>query len=139
MTGLTQAVYDALRQDPELVALLASYPANSSDPAVFTADPAPDDATLPYIVSAGEVSVQPFDTHDRNGVDLLRDIRCYAEKTGSVATIEQISDRVRRIFHRQSFQVPGWSFRYAAISGPIVNDELDAYGRILTVRFVLEE
>ena len=57
--NLTEALYDRLTGDATLTALLATY---NGDPAVFTTDPAPGDAELPYIVTAGHVSDEPFDT-----------------------------------------------------------------------------
>jgi len=35
--------------------------------------------------------------------------------------------------------IPGFVWLWAECSGPIVADEQDAYGRIVTVRFTIEE
>ena len=64
MSILTGAIYDVLAGDATLAGLLATYGGN---PAVFTTDPAPGDATLPYIVTAGEFSQAPCGHQDDAG------------------------------------------------------------------------
>jgi hypothetical protein len=133
---ITQAVYDRMANDATLIALLATY---RSGPAVFTTDPAPGDATLPYIVTAGAPVDISFDTKTTLGRQLWRDLRCYAAADGSATLIETIAERVRALFHRQALVIPGFVWLWAECSGPIVADEQDAYGRIVTVRFTIEE
>jgi len=136
MSALTAALYDLLAGDATLTALLSTY---GSAPAIFTTDPAPGDAALPYIVSAGEVSQGPFDTKTTRGRDILRDVRCYASASGSAVTVEAIAERVRALLHRQELTIAGFTWIWASCSGPIGADETDAYGRIISVRFVMEE
>ena len=134
---LTSALYGVLTEDATLAGLLATY---GGLPAVFTTDPAPGDATFPYIVTAGQVTDLPFDTKNSRGRELRRDVRCYTEATGSAVVVEQIAERVRALLHRQPIEVSGFVWLLAECSGPIVADEPDAYGRIVTVRVVyLEE
>ena len=133
---LTAAVYDRMAGDATLVALLAEY---EGEPAIFTADPAPGNATLPYIVSAGEVAQSASDTKTTRGRQVWRDIRCYAPATGSVETVEGIAERVRTLFHRHELEVDGYETYIAECSGPIAADEEDAYGRIVTLRLMLQE
>jgi hypothetical protein len=133
---LTQAIYDQLVADGTLVGLLATYNGN---PAVFTTDPAPGDATLPYIVTAGEVSQAPFDSKTTRGRDAIRDVRCYAEADGSVVTIEAIAERVRALLHRQALSIDGYDWIMSDCTGPIVADELDTYGRIISVSVVAQQ
>ena len=133
---ITDAFHSRMATDAALAALLASY---DGEPAVFTTDPAPGDATLPYIVSAGEAVNAPFDTKTTLGNTIWRDVRCYDNAGGSAVTVEAIADRVRELFHRQSFPIPGFAWIWAECSGPIVADEQDAYGRIVTVKLTIEE
>lgn len=133
---ITQAVYDRMVNDATLAGLLADY---RGLPAVFTTDPAPGDATLPYIVSAGQPVNAAFDTKTSRGRSLWRDVRCYAAADGSAALVEQIAERVRALFHRQALVIAGFVWIWAECSGPIVADEQDAYGRILTVKMTIEE
>lgn len=136
MSVLTAAIHARLANDATLAGLLASY---RGEPAVFTTDPAPGDATLPYIVTAGEVAQSPFDTKTTRGRQVSRDVRCYALADGSAVVIEAIVERVRALLHRRILAVLGFSWIMAECSGPIVADEQDAYGRILTVKLTLEE
>jgi len=133
---ITAAFHSRMANDVTLAALLADY---EGAPAVFTTDPAPGDAVLPYIVSAGEAVNAPFDTKTTRGNTLWRDVRCYAAADGSAVEVEAIADRVRALFHRQSFSIPGFAWIWAECSGPIVADEQDAYGRIVTAKLTIEE
>jgi hypothetical protein len=136
MSVITQAIYDTLSGDGTLTAMLATY---GSNPAVFTTDPAPGDADLPYIVTAGDVSQAPFDTKLTRGRTIMRDVRCYAAANGSAVTVEAMAERVRALLHRQELAIAGFRWIWAECSGPIVADERDAYGRIVTVRMTVEE
>lgn len=136
MSVVTAAIYDLLAGDATLVALLSTY---KGEPAVITTDPAPGDAELPYVVSAGEVSQAPFDTKTTRGRAIVRDVRCYAEASGSAIVVEAIAERVRALLHRQELAIDGFAWILAECSGPIVADERDAYGRIVSVRLTVEE
>jgi hypothetical protein len=133
---LTAALYDRLTGDATLTAMLATF---GGEPAVFTTDPAPEKAELPYIVSAGSVSDSPMDTKTTRGRQVWRDVRCYAPAIGSAVVIEAIAERVRELLHRHQLAVSGMETWIAEVTGPIVADEEDAYGRILTVRLVMME
>lgn len=134
--NLTTALYDALAGDATLTALLSAY---EGSPAIFTTDPPPGDATLPYIVSAGHVVDLPFDTKTKRGRDVQRDIRCYDDADGSAVTVEAMAERVLEILHRQPLSVNGFQWILSDCSGPLAADESDAYGRIITLRYVAQE
>jgi len=136
MSALTAAIYARLAGDGILMGLLADYGGN---PAIFTVDPAPDNATLPYLVTAGEVSQAPFEAKNARGREVRRDVRCYAERSDSAVEIEAIAERVRALLHRQPLDIDGFENWIAECLGPIVADEEDAYGRIVTVRLIMME
>ena len=136
MSILTAAIYDILAADVTLTGLLATY---KGSPAIFTTDPAPGDAAMPYIVTAGEVSQSPFDTKNSRGREAMRDVRCYAEPDGSVITIEAIVERVRALLHRQSIPIAGFNWMISDCTGPLAADEQDAYGRIISLRVIAME
>jgi len=136
MGAISSAFYALLSADANLVAMLATY---RGAPAIFTVDPPPADAVLPYIVTAGEAVHRPFDTKLTRGREIWRDVRCYANDTGSADTIEQIAERVRALLHRQIFSIDGFSIEVAECFGPIVADEPDAYGRVVTARIIMME
>lgn len=133
---LTGPLHERLAGDAELVTLLADY---RGEPAVFTVDPAPGDASLPYIVAAGHVVDNPWDTKTTRGRQVWRDVRCYAPATGSAVVVEAIAERVRELLHKHRLEVEGHVTYLAEVAGPIVADETEAYGRILTVRLTLGE
>ena len=136
MSALTEAIYDVLAGDPVLTGLLAVY---NGEPAIFTTDPAPGDAVLPYIVTAGEVAQAPFDTKTTRGRTVVRDVRCYTDATGSAAAVEAIAERVRALLHRQTLAITDFDWVMAFCSGPMAADAQDAYGRIVTVTVTIEE
>lgn len=137
MSVFTAAVYDRLRNDTALAAMLSTY---NGRPAIFTTEPIPGDAALPYIVTAGHVSDAPWDTKTSRGRDIMRDIRCYTEATGSMVAVESMAERVRQMFHQQKIPVEGHSNVMTACTGPIIGPtDGTAYGLIVTVRFILEE
>lgn len=136
MSILTAAIYDRLAGDATLVDLLANYEGN---PAVFTTDPAPGDAVLPFIVTAGEVTQSPFDTKTTRGRNMTRDVRCYAAADGSAVVVEAIAERVRALLHRQPLTIDGHAWLLSNVTGPIVADERDVYGRIISVSLIAQE
>ena len=137
MSVITAAVYGRLAGDAQLIALLATY---RGGPAIFTTDPAPGDAALPYIVTAGDVSNEPDDTKDSRGRFVRRDVRCYTAATGSAVLVERIAERVRGLLHRQNLTVDGHTVVISQASGPFTGpDEDDAYGRIVTLTLTMEE
>jgi hypothetical protein len=136
MSIITEALYDTLSADVTLTSLLSTY---EGEPAIFTTDPAPGDATLPYIVTAGEAVQTGFDTKNSRGRELWRDVRCYAAANRSAVTVESIAERVRALLHRQAIMIDGFIWLLGDCSGPVVADESDAYGRIVTVRLIVEE
>lgn len=136
MSILTSAIYDRLAGDSILTGYLSTYKGN---PAIFTIDPAPGDAELPYIITAGEVSQSPWDTKTTRGRDLIRDVRCYTKEDGSAVLIEAIAERVRVLLHRQSLSIDGFTWVISAVSGPIQADEQDTYGRVLSLSLKAQE
>ncbi len=134
MNALTQGIYDYLASDATLVGMLASY---NGAPAIFTIDPVPGDAVLPYLVSAGDVSDAAFDTKLERGRRIWRDVRCYAAADGDAMPVEQMAERVRMLLHRHKLVIAGYGTLVADCSGPIASNEQDAYGRIVTVRLIM--
>src|SRR4030042_1125756 len=131
MSILTQAIYDRLSTDATLAGLLATY---RGGPAIFTTDPAPGDAAMPLIVTAGEATQTPWDTKTTLGRQIYRDVRCYTAADGSSLLVELIAERVRALLHRYDLVIAGYRAIVAEVSGPTVADEQGAYARILGVR-----
>ena len=134
--NLTEPIHERLADDATLAALLATYRGAA---AVFTVDPAPGDADLPYIVAAGSVSDAAKDTKTTRIREVRRDVRCYAPATGSAVTVEAMAERARALLHRYALEVDGHETWVAEASGPVAADETDAYARIVTVRWLLQE
>jgi hypothetical protein len=128
--GLTKTHVEVLRGDATLAAMLTTY---RGQPAVFTVDPPPSDATLPYIITAGELVTNPFDTKEQRGEEYYRDIRCYTARTGSAKDVDGIASRVKQLLHRQPIVVDGHFVLISEVTGPRKGPEEDgAYSRIVT-------
>ena len=140
MSDLTLAFYDALVGDAGITALLSTY---EGDASVFTQDPVPGNAGLPYILTVGEVSHEPWDTKDSLGREISRDVRCFTAATGSSLLVEDIAERVRLLFHNSTLTFrtgAALAYLFLESSGPIVapTDE-NVYGRLITVSGLLTE
>ena len=116
--------------------MLAVY---NGAPAVFTTSPAPGDTDLPYIVTAGDIAQEAFDTKQTCGRTVTRDVHCFTDADGSAVDVEAIAERVRALLHRQAITIDDFTWILAECSGPIAADEQDCYCRIVTVRMVIEE
>lgn len=136
MSILSATLYDVMASDGALVALLASY---KGLPGVFTIDPVPGDAALPYVVTAGEVSQLPWDTKQCRGREIIRDIRMYAEADGNNIPIEAIAERVRALFHRRALTIQGYTWLISSANGPIAADEEGYYGRVVSLTVKAQE
>jgi len=134
-SSITDAVYNKLCNDGILTSSLAYGTGSKS---IFTFYPVPEDARMPYIVAAGEISVIPNDTKTSRGREIFKDIRVYCSASESTALIETISERVRTLLHKEHITASGYSNTWTEVQnmmdGPY---EPGIYSKILTVRFVL--
>lgn len=137
--SISAAFYNRLMEDAELRTMLAQYNGMS---AVFTASPVPDDASLPYIITAGQVSDSteiPVNTKNRTATQFIRDIRIYSEQTGSMAQIEKIGERVWSIFHKQPLVIDGWKVLEVKAGRPITYPQDGVYGLYVSVIVTMQQ
>lgn len=131
MVAITNALYDQLAGDTGLTDLLATY---SGAPAIFTVSPVPSDALLPYIITYGDLTVTRDDDTTTRGFEITRDIFIYAENTGSVASIETISETLANVLHKKSLNLTGYKTTRLNVSGPVEAPTDDTlYGRVVTI------
>jgi len=134
---LTQAIYARLVGDAELVSMLAEY---EGLPAVFTDENVPENATLPFAWTSGEVAAVPDDTKLQEGRQIMRDIGFYARRTGSAEEVEAIAERGRALFHRHAIAISDSRTIVAWCSGPVVAPtDNNVIGRIVTVHLRIEK
>jgi hypothetical protein len=135
MAEITKALYDRLKDDATLQGLLSSY---DGEAAVFSTDPIPEDAVLPY-VTITDLATSPFDSKTTLGLDLSYDIGCYTTDDGSAVDVEDIKVRVRELLHRHVLTIANYTTIIADVSGMLQADEDGVFGRIVTIRLVVEE
>ena len=133
---IKKAVYDKLKSDSVLKAMLATY---SGEPGIFTVDPAPGDAELPYIVAATVPVQTPFDTKTTRGRNAWIDVRCYSGATGSAQDVDEIAERVRQLLHREPLLIDDHIWLWSECTGPTTANDSSAYGRIITLKVTFEE
>lgn len=136
--ALLQAIYNRLSGDSTLTALLATY---AGAPAIFSGDPVPQDAVPPYVVLSGTVGDESDDQIEGSIRTVLYQVACYVQRLEaggqSVLPIATIAERLRTLLHRSKLSVSGFTPIFESVSGPIVNDDEEHLGRILTVSFKL--
>ena len=133
---IEKAVYEVLTADNTLTAMLGTY---EGDAAIFTTDPAPGDAVLPYIVAASVPVQTPFDSKQTRGRTAWIDIRCYTGATGSAQAVDAIAERVRALLHREPLLIDDHIWLWSECTGPVSANEAEAYGRIVTLKVTFEE
>lgn len=137
MSAASAGIWSRLATDATLAGMLSTY---AGVAAVFTVDPVPDDAVLPYVVIPGAVATVPADTKTMLGRQSTYDVRCYTAATGSTVAVDAIAERVRSLLHRQPIAVAGFGVYVANATGPSEGpEEPDAYGRIVTIRLTMQE
>lgn len=131
---ITQAFYDTLAADSNLVALLSTF---NGQPAIFTGRTIPPDADRPYIHTHGEISQEPDEeAKDTTGRTIVRDIWVVADDEGSADLVEEIAEIVRSLFDRAVLALGSAQWRTVA-SGPRMGETDDKSGlqaRIVSVR-----
>jgi len=137
MSILSAPIYNILIADSTLTDLLSLY--QGEIPAIFTTDPTPGDAVLPYIVIPDAFAQVPADSKTCRGREINQDIRCYTAQTGAESLVDEIAERVRYLLHRESLTVSGFTWVLSDITGPIAANEADTYGRVLSLRCMVYE
>jgi hypothetical protein len=107
MDGLTAAVYQRLVGSSVLQDVLTEFPEGSGIPAVFTAGRVPADAKLPYISTTGALWDSAWDTKTHVGRFVGRDIYLHVP-SGQTATLEETTEHIRSMFHRDPLTFSGW-------------------------------
>ncbi len=141
MSALTQAFFDRLSQDFELTSQLSTF---AGRPAIFTQDDVPGGAVYPYVVTAGEITNNPWYSKDSYGSDVRRDIRVYDDAQTGSKRVEDIADRIARLFRPDNpLTFPSGSGLSSIVTearGPIVAPtDPTSHGRIVMVRLLLTE
>ena len=146
MADITKAIYTRLSGDATLQGLLTTY---SGAAAVFTTDPIPADAVLPY-VTVLPIAEVPFESKPlytggtvlgdvTTGREVTYDVGCYDEDDGSAVDVEAIYERVRALLHRHILTIANFTTVIAEVTGTLSADEDGVFGRIVTIRLIVEE
>jgi|18_taG_2_1085343.scaffolds.fasta_scaffold07399_5 hypothetical protein len=137
MSAFTKGIYDVLSADATLTGLLNTY---GDNPAIFSNDPVPVNAELAYIVISSPIADIDAGQKDRDGREVIQDIRCYINADEDLRILDQISNRVRALLHRQAanISIVGYNVIIIEASGGVeAPTEEEVYGQIVTVRMEL--
>jgi len=106
-SATTEAVFVRMNSDATLRSLVNVFkPGGNLN--IYTAAPIPESAEYPLILSAGNVSILPWDTKTTRGFDVSRDIVVYDNATHTMLLVEQVADRIHELFHRFPLQPSGF-------------------------------
>jgi hypothetical protein len=132
--NVTRALFDVLAADAELAGLLSTY---EGEPAIFSADPVPQDATRPFLVISGSDTDDDFGAKNEVGRSVVRSLRVYGDADeGTIKPVDDIAERVRSLFHRNPFPVTGTIVYMVDAQGPLdAPAGPDLYGRRVVLRF----
>lgn len=146
MDALSSAIFDRLAGDATLDGLLARTVIGAgTGPAIYSTIPVPPTAQLPYVVAyAGDVvstNEDPLNAADGEYRRVTRDISCYAARPddggGDPSTVQAIGARIRALFHRAPLALSDGRNLVAQAAGPHINDGDNAFGRVVSVTFLL--
>jgi hypothetical protein len=136
---LSAPIFAALTSNTAIAAALPSYAGAKT---VFTASPAPADASYPMIVTPNDVTRTDQDFINNPLPVIVRDISIFGQTdtTAHARAVESLALMVRDLFHRQrqSLSVSGWTVLDIVCKGPFpgpVDDDKTIHRIVeLTVR-----
>ncbi len=130
------AVQSRLASDNALTTLCATF---QSQPCISVVDPVPKGFIMPYVVIAPPLIAVSFDTKDRQGFDIVRDITSWRAVNASARLVNTMARRVHNDLHRyRDLAISGYDVLIAEARGPVTAPADDTVmGRIVSVRWVL--
>ena len=135
--SIADALYDLLAGDATLAGLLASY---RGGPAIFTTQPIPPDAPMPYVLiqpPASDTSIRSLDNNEI-GREVERDVSIFGVATGSNRMIQDSAERIRTITHGAHLDVDGFRRVKVRATGPVqLSADSDSYGRQVSLHLRL--
>jgi hypothetical protein len=139
MIDITRGLITHLRADPNLASMLSEFSGHS---AVFPASPVPETADTPFVVIGGPVSDSRFGGGIKQQVtrEVVTDIGVYSDANGNILAVEEPAEYLRwklEGFNQFGEFVRNWSTPITEVTGPVLNDMDDLYGRVISVRFVM--
>lgn len=135
---VTKAIYERLSRDEILKRMISTY---KGKPSIFTIEPIPENASLPYIVISGHVFDEPFDSQTTRGRRIRENVFCFTKADGSMLNVEKIAERVRELLHRKEkeIEVEGYQTVLVRCTGPNSIFLDGVYGMVINVEFYIDK
>lgn len=122
MSVFTKGLYDHILSygGAPLAARVGAY---QGGPCLFSGD-VPADAPRPYVLILAPYTDDPFDTKRSDGRYIERDIWTVFDATASLARVEEVSEMLRGLLHRQNILIEGYATVLSLVrgNGEIPND-----------------
>ena len=114
MADFTQSVYDRMRNDSTLVALLGS-----TNDSIITGEQIPPVGALwPVVLAYGFSSFQDAGVKNSGGVRFTKDLIVLSRQLASSQEVETIAQHLYFLFNRQPFAIEGYNSIVVEASGP---------------------
>lgn len=139
MAGLLLAEAIVERIKPTLSTYLSDY---LTEPAVFDAELAPQDADFPFCLVTGPIANSPDNTKTSRGRNTFYDIRLWAKDEGDRHDLKEAIEKVRYLFDQRNagLIVEGTTVSETNVTGPTAlpsGDEVQGMG--ITIEVINEE
>lgn len=131
MRAVTRAIYHRLASDTDLTGAL---PVFQGRPSIFAERSVPAQAPLPYVHIRPVISQAPWNTLDREGWEVGRDIVVYDTDRGSEGPVDDLAEQVRLALHNRPLVIEGWHNATITATGPADAPEEPGFtGRIVSL------
>ncbi len=124
MLSVQKAIWNALKGDTDLVALVSTY---AGQPAIFTGDLVPEQAKLPFIVINPPFTAVKQRTSIYDGFELLFDIAVISQKTTSSALIDELTQAVYGVLLTTEIEIVDYKTLHQSVAQAI---SLDTDGEV---------
>lgn len=114
MPTFTKTIYDRLRNDATLVALLGS-----TNDSIITGEQTPPIGSLwPIVWAYGFTSFEDAGVKNSGGVRFTKDLIVMSRELASSQEVETIAQHIYFLFNRQPFAIEGYNSIVVEASGP---------------------
>lgn len=140
--SIVAGVYASLIADSTVANAVASYKFDgvSGTPAIFTRDPAPDDAAGPLIVISEVSAIAAGRDRGTRGGEVTVDVKVWGERDTSYKVLRDLSLNIWKALDRATLTISGFECVNVVALMPTRLDDPDGFpGYVVTIRVLVRE